>query len=57
MSTRAGLAIVIVLMLALAGGMLLSGCALQPFSATCGMHPMGMTEGGITVVRMYCDPE
>ena len=36
---------------------LLLGCAPQPFTATCAMQPVGMTDGGIAVVRMYCEPE
>lgn len=62
MSTPAGLAIVVLLIVALAGAALLAGCASDPRSeraqpmrkSVCYVKPLGSTEDGYTVLFEAC---
>lgn len=57
MSTRAGLIIICALIAVLAAATMLSACASGPFSGMCAVQPVGQTDGGVAVVRVYCEPE
>lgn len=57
MSTKGGLSIVLVLILTLAGGALLSGCATPTedvITQVCFLRPMGRTSEGYAVVLQAC---
>lgn len=34
----------------------LVGCS-GPFKGVCAVHPIGQTDSGIAVARVYCEPE
>lgn len=57
MSTRAGLVIVGALIAVLAVATMLSACSSGPFKGVCAFDPIGQTDSGIAVARVYCEPE
>jgi hypothetical protein len=54
-STRAGLAIVTLLIVAIVVSAL-EGCA-GTFKGVCIARPIGQTDGGLTAVQVYCEPD
>lgn len=57
MSTRTGLLIVGAMIAILAAATMLSACASGPFKGVCALEPIGQTDSGIAVARVYCEPE
>lgn len=58
MSTRAGLTIIGILIVALAAAAMLAGCGTPaPFKGVCAVQPIGQTEGGMAAFRYYCEPD
>lgn len=54
MTTRAGLAIIAVLLISIVGAAMLTGCT-SSFDGICVVRPLGQDEHGNVAFRTYCE--